>query len=279
MAEDGSSQTGEDAPGTQGSQGSSTYVAMGDSYTAAPLYPLREDRQIRSCLRSEQNYPTLVADALGIDVVDVSCSGASTDDMFAPQRFGGESRPPQLDALTEETELVTLGIGANDFSYFSRMIFECLDLAEKNPRGSPCQNRNTTPSGRDRLERNLREIRSRVAEVVRAISERAPEARVLLVGYPQLLPEEGMCRARLPLAVGDYDYVRNLNLRLSRAVRTGGVRAGAEHVDLVAASNGHDICSDQPWVAGVQGDPSRAMGLHPFPAEQRAVARLILEML
>jgi lysophospholipase L1-like esterase len=255
------------------------YVAMGDSYTAAPLFPLAEQEQINGCLRSDQNYPALVADRLDVPLVDVSCSGASTTSMFAVQRFIDNERPPQLDSLRPETDLVTLGIGANDFRYFSKMIFTCLKVAKRDPQGSPCRDKNLTPAGRDRIERNLGEIRRNVNRVVRAIGRKAPDARILLVGYPQLLPDEGTCRAKLPLAVGDYAYTRNLNLRLANAVQRGGVRAGAEFVDLVEASQGHDICSDEPWIAGIRGAPSRAMGLHPYPEEQQAVAELVVGML
>ncbi|WP_232678462.1 SGNH/GDSL hydrolase family protein [Nocardioides sp. R-C-SC26] len=255
-----------------------TYVAMGDSYTAAPLFPLTDDEQIDNCLRSRKNYPSLVARELGIKVVDVSCSGASTTSMFAEQKFTSEIRPPQLDALSPETDLVTLGIGANDSSFFSKMIFDCLAIAESDPAGSPCREQNTNARGKDKLERELVAIERNVTRVVRAIGKRAPNARILFVGYPQLLPDEGSCRAKLPLAEGDYPYTLELNQQLVEAVRDGGARAGAEYVDLWTASSGHDICSRQPWVAGVRGDPKRAMGLHPYPAEQRAVADLILEM-
>lgn len=255
------------------------YVAMGDSYTAAPLFPLADEETINGCLRSDQNYPALVAGALDVPLVDVSCSGASTTSMFAVQRFVDNERPPQLDSLTEETDLVTLGIGANDFRYFSQMIFTCLEVAERDPQGSPCRDKNLTPQGRDRIEKNLGEIRTNVTRVVRAIGSKAPNARILLVGYPQLLPEEGTCRSKLPLAVGDYDYTRTLNLRLADAVRRGAVQGGAEFVDLVEASQGHDICSDEPWVAGIRGTPEVAMGLHPYPAEQRAVAELVVGLL
>lgn len=255
------------------------YVAMGDSYTAAPLFPLEDRQEIDSCLRSRKNYPALVARELGVEVTDVSCSGASTVSMFNAQQFSGGSQPPQLDALSEDVDLVTLGIGANDFRFFSRMIFTCLKIAERDPQGSPCRERNQTDQGRDRLERKLGEIRRNVSRVVRAIGNRAPNARILLIGYPQLLPDEGTCKAKLPLATGDYEYTRELNVRLAKAVARGGTKLGAEYVDLVEASQGHDICSDQPWVAGVRGDPRRAMGLHPYPAEQRAVAELVLEML
>ncbi|MGA8846001.1 MAG: SGNH/GDSL hydrolase family protein [Nocardioides sp.] len=252
------------------------YVAMGDSYTAAPLFPLAKQEEINGCLRSDENYPALIALQLDFSLVDVSCSGASTTSIFAAQRFADNKRPPQLDSLTEETDLVTLGIGANDFRYFSEMIFTCLAVAKRDPKGSPCRDKNLTPQGRDRIEKNLGEIRRNVARVVRAVGTKAPNARVMLVGYPQLLPDEGTCRAKLPLAVGDYDYTRDLNLRLANAVRKGGIKAGAEFVDLVEASQGHDICSEDPWVAGIRGAPKRAMGLHPYPAEQRAVADLVI---
>ena len=255
------------------------YVAMGDSYTAAPLFPLAEQEQINGCLRSDQNYPALVASQLDVPLIDVSCSGASTTSMFAAQRFIDNERPPQLDSLTSDTDLVTLGIGANDFRYFSKMIFTCLKVAKRDPEGSPCRDKNLTPKGRDRIERHLGEIRRNVSRVVRAIGRKAPNAQILLVGYPQLLPAEGTCRNKLPLAVGDYAYTRDLNLRLSNAVRKGGVKAGAEFVDLVEASQGHDICSKEPWVAGIRGAPKRAMGLHPYPAEQQAVAELLVAMI
>lgn len=255
------------------------YVAMGDSYTAAPLFPLDDNLLIDDCLRSTTNYPTLVADDLGIKVADVSCSGASTVSIFSEQKFTTKTQPPQLDALSPAADLVTVGIGANDFTFFSDMIFDCLDVADRDVQGSPCRESNRTAEGRDRLRHRLVKIRKNVSLVVTAISDRAPDARILLVGYPQIIPTNGTCRARLPLAIGDYAYTRDLNLLLARAVRNGGVSAGAEYVDLVAASQGHDICSDEPWVAGIRGKDNKAAGLHPYPLEQEAVAQLVVDQL
>ena len=264
---------------TEDPDGFDVYVALGDSYTAAPAFPLDDALVIDDCLRSDSNYPTLVADQLGITVTDVSCSGASTISIFNPQRFTSKSQPPQIEALSPEADLVTVGIGANDFTFFSDMIFDCLAVADRDPRGTPCQLANADAAGRDRLRRNLANIRDNVAGVVTAITERAPDAQVLLIGYPQIIPSEGTCRARLPLAVGDYAYTRDLNLRLADAVRRGGMSAGADYIDLVAASQGHDICSDEPWIAGIRGKDNRAAGLHPYPAEQEAVAELVLARL
>ena len=262
-----------------GSDDLDVYVAMGDSYTAAPLFPLDDDLVIDDCLRSDQNYPTLVADDLDITVTDVSCSGASTNSIFNEQKFTTKVQPPQIEALPADADLVTVGIGANDFTFFSDMIFDCLAVADRDVQGAPCREANTNAAGRDSLRRNLGKIRKNVKKVVAAITEQAPDARVLLVGYPQIIPSEGTCRPRLPLAIGDYAYTRDLNLLLAKAVRNGGVAAGAEYVDLVEASQGHDICAEKPWVAGIRGKDNKAAGLHPYPAEQQAVAELILERL
>ena len=255
------------------------YVALGDSYTAAPLKP--DNQRIKGCMRSRHNYPRLVADELGnTDLVDVSCSGASTVSMFYTQGFehGDDEKPPQLDALTTDTDLVTVSIGANDFRLFNSMIYECLDAAKIDPDGAPCREQNTQDK-KDRLKRTIARIAPRVRRVVEDIHDRSPEAQVLLVGYPKLLPASGACPERLPLAKGDYDYARRINRRLAVAVRDAGVSAGAEYVNLFRASKGHDICSDEPWIAGIRGVHRRAMGMHPYPDEQRAVADLILAKL
>ena len=53
------------------------YVALGDSYTAAHGVPGTD--WLDGCLRSDRNYPHLVAEALPeVTLVDVSCSGTAT---------------------------------------------------------------------------------------------------------------------------------------------------------------------------------------------------------
>ncbi len=254
------------------------YVAMGDSYTAAPLRPIPERAQ--ACMRSKRNYPRLVTSRLeNTELVDVSCSGASTISLTSTQGFDRSNvvRPPQIDALTRGTDLVTVSIGANDFRLFNSMIYECLDIGKTDPDGAPCREFNNRGK-RDRLERTIEKIQPRVTAVIEEIRRRSPDARVLLVGYPQLLPDRGTCRTRMPLADEDYDYARQINQRLAEGIRDAGVSAGAEYVDLYTASKGHDICSDEPWIAGIHG-AQRAMQLHPYPEEQQAVADLILELL
>jgi lysophospholipase L1-like esterase len=252
------------------------YVALGDSYTAAPLVP--ETDVTNGCLRSTNNYPALVAHELtGTELVDVSCSGADSASMIGVQQTGDQAQPPQFDALTRRTDLVTLGIGGNDFNLFATLIGTCARLRDSDPKGAPCRDQ-FAAGGTDRLARELRQIRGHVGAVVAGIRDRAPKARVVVVGYPQIVPARGTCPRLLPLATGDYAYARRINEGLAKAVEAGARKADA-FVDTFDPGAGHDICSDDPWINGRVTDPSRALAFHPFAQEQEAVAELVLDEL
>ena len=60
--------------------------------------------------RSACNYAHLVAGALGLDLHDVTYSGAATSDITQPSASG---QPAQLDAVTPGTRLVTITAGGN----------------------------------------------------------------------------------------------------------------------------------------------------------------------
>ena len=268
-----------------GGSGTYQYVAMGDSYTAAQGVP-RTDWN-GGCLQSERNYPTLIAARLAeqdlgdIDLVDVSCSGAATLHMRRERDAGGTKvHPPQYDALSPETDLVTVSIGYNDFRIFHTLFGRCVALAEKDPQGSPCRDRLVRPTGFDYLDKRVTVVGKRVARVVAGIHQRAPEAQVLVLSYPHLVPETGTCPLRIPLAPGDYPYVRSVNEHMAAVLRTAAERVdGAEFVDVTTASEGHDACSANPWMGGISPMSSRGVAFHPFAGEQRAVARLVLTAL
>ncbi len=260
-------------------QGGSTlrYVAMGDSYTSAP--GIAGEYSPDGCLRSPRNYPALVAADLGVDeLVDVSCSGAQTLQMEREHVTESEVKPPQLDALTKDTDLVTLSIGANDYGLFSTLTRRCAALAERDPEGAPCR-RAQSAWGWDRASMHISRIRDRVAAAVHGIAKRAPAAHIIVVGYPQLVPEDQRCLGRIPLARGDYPYVRQHLRGLSKSIRAGAQFAGADFVNLLDVSRGHDACAKRPWMNGAVDKPDRAMPYHPYPAEQRAVADLIVDRL
>ena len=245
------------------------YVALGDSYSAGPLIPTTD--LAAGCARSDHNYPSLVAERLGVGTfVDVTCSAATTRDLTHVQATFGDARvPAQLDALTRDTDLVTLGIGGNDLGLFSTLIDTCTRLRAADPTGAPCARR-LAAQGPD-LEAATRTISTRVAAALQEVERRAPRAEVLLVGYPRLVPDSGTC-PRLPLARGDYAEGRRISETLDRSLRRAARRARVTFVDMYAASRGHDICSAAPWVNGRVTDRQRALAYHPFAAGMRADA-------
>ncbi len=262
------------APARAQVAGYARYVALGDSYTAAPKVP-PADSTSPSCFRSTANYPHLVAASLaGAQFADRSCSAAVTADVSRRQQTFAGPVPPQINAVDRRTDLVTIGLGGNDSDVFSTLVGYCPSLRASDPTGSPCRDA-MRAGGSDRLLAALAGTRDSLVGVVRAVRARAPEARVVLIGYPQITPESDTCPKVLPLARGDYAYGRLVNDRLNRAVQQAARATGADFVDVAKASAGHDICSGSAWVNGATEAPD-ALQFHPFAVEQSAVADLVL---
>ena len=250
------------------------YVALGDSYTAAPLVPPTDTSSI--CLRSGANYPALVAEAMpGTTLTDVSCSGATTRHTVSRQVGRTGTVPPQFDALKRGTDLVTIGLGGNDGRLFGGVLGRCVQVAQTDPAGDPCR-RSFEAEDPDLLDTTFARIERNLAEVVRGVRERSPGARILVVGYPQIIPESGTCDL-LPLASGDYPFAREVNEGLDDAVERGAEAAQAEYVDTWGPSAGHDICADDPWINGRVTSADTALAYHPLAVEQEQVARLVLD--
>ena len=261
-----------DAPG-QGLD----YVALGDSYSAGPLIP-RQRLDAGLCLRSDHDYPTLLARRLDVTTVrDVTCSGLTTAGLAEPVDTGlpGSPAPPPLSSLHTGTDLVTLGIGGNDGGLFSALFRHCPALADDAPRGDPCRQAYTADDGRDLLVGRAEQVRSTVGEVLDRIHERAPRAEVWVVGYLRVLPRHGTCRA-IPLAAGDYRWADHVERVLNGALAAAANDHGDHFLDTYAASRGHDACAGgEAWVNGRVESLRRAAAYHPLRAGMQAVADLL----
>ena len=246
------------------------YVALGDSYTSAPGVPHITDPR---CYRSTRNYPSLVADELDLTLTDVSCGGAATTAFIEEQQTPNGTVPPQFEALTDQTELVTVGIGGNDYGLFGELLAACLGLEGD---GSPCRDR-MNEGGSDKVLDTIDVIQGRLVDALEGVKKRAPNAEVVLVGYPQLAPERVRCEA-LPLSPGDYGYFHEVFVALGAATEQAAEDADVRYADVLTASEGHDICAgEDAWINGNSEDPARpASPMHPFAEEQEAVADLVV---
>lgn len=254
-----------------------SYVAIGDSFTAAPYVPVTD--LAGGCLRSSGNYPAILADQVGIDdLTDVSCSGAETKDVLHPQKVaGGQGTvPAQLDAVTRRTGLVTVSLGGNDHNVFGTLVQTCTALSGDDTSTTPCGDAMTKLWGDP--EAVVASVGRAVARVLRAVHHRAPKARVVLVGYPRLVDPDLPCRS-IPLATGDLTVVAGLERTLRDTLAAAAKDTGTEFLDMYAESAGHAICSSDPWVNGNRTDQTRAFAFHPFSAEQHAVAQRLAALL
>ena len=173
------------------------WAGLGDSYAAGPLIPNQQLNPL-GCLRSDHNFAHLAAAALGRSLADASCSGAKTDDMTAPQDVTpGPANPPQFNALTTDTQIVTLQIGGNDIG-FTSILENC---ATANPFAHPCRDKYVV-NGHDTLADKIAATAPKVAAVLQGIHTRSPNARVFVVNYAAILPETGSgCWPQVPIAL------------------------------------------------------------------------------
>ncbi|MDP9402972.1 MAG: SGNH/GDSL hydrolase family protein [Actinomycetota bacterium] len=250
-----------------------SYVALGDSYTAGPGIPFQKFRPA-GCARSDHNYPHLLARRPGIPRLrDVSCSGAQTVHLTSPQRVAGGVNPPQLDALDAGTRLVTVGISGNDIG-FAEILRNCFSPV---PVGTPCQRRYVA-GGQDRISARIAQTAPRVAAVIAAIHRRSPRARVLVVGYPSILPDRGPgCWPVMPVTAADVPYLRAKNIELNAMLAKQAAANGATFVDTYTPSVGHDACAlpGRRWVEPVV-PVSPAAPVHPNAAGMAGIARAVL---
>jgi lysophospholipase L1-like esterase len=239
------------------------YVALGDSYASGPLIPVPTGEPA-GCLRSNRNYPSVVAETLGIaEFRDVSCSGATTENITGPQDVPLGRNAPQLETLTSDTELVTISIGGNDIS-FSGIVTECAQRSPLQPTGSACKD-HYTAGGTDELAQRIEEAAPQVAGVLAAVDERSPDARVLLVGYPAILPDEGPgCFPVVPFSPGDVAYLREVEEALNAMLADQAAGAGVDFVDTYTPSIGHDACQlpGTKWIEGL-APTAPAAPVHP----------------
>ncbi|MDN3356391.1 SGNH/GDSL hydrolase family protein [Actinomadura sp. DC4] len=250
------------------------YVALGDSMASGPLIP--DITGNVGCGRSTHNYAHELAATLGAaSLRDVTCSGAETSHMTAPQPLSvaGVSTgtaPPQFDALSADTTLVTLTIGGNDAGLVG-IAEDCVNL---DPTATPCKKRYTA-GGVDQVAQRVDAVGPRLAAVLDGIHARSPQARVVVTGYGLYIKPHG-CWPVQPVLPVDADYLQGNVHRLNNVVAAQAAAHNATYVDVEAPSVGHDSCQSASarWVEGyVPLNP--AAPLHPNQRGEAAYARII----
>ena len=257
-----------------------TYVALGDSYTAGPLIP---NQVSLDCLKSDQNYPSLVAPATGLPKFrDNSCSGATTEDMYQPHSFEdfGNPNPPQFTGLDVMTGLVTITIGGNDIG-FTDIAITCME--EFVAGLGTCEEDYAPPGGPDQISERIAETAPKVDAVLDGIRALAPRAQIVLINYLPIFAEEGdpallLCSANVPVHPDDIPYLRAKQHELNAMLEAQAAANGATFVDAYTAGLGHDSCQLPlvRWVEPLVPVPPLAAPVHPNAAGMQGTAQAVL---
>ncbi|SNS57005.1 MULTISPECIES: SGNH/GDSL hydrolase family protein [unclassified Azospirillum] len=222
-------------------QAAAKYVAMGSSFAAGPgITPYVADAPPR-CGRSTRNYAHQLAERRGLDLVDVSCSGATTAAILEPWN----ELPAQIDAVDRDTALVTVTIGGNDVFYIGNLMSaSCQELAGQGKiAADKCRPPQTaTEADYARLEEGLRRIAA-------GVKQRAPKATLVFLDYPVVLPSKGTCAAT-PLPDEAATAARAATARVEALTAKVAQEAGAKLIKVSALSQGHDACAAEPWMTG-----------------------------
>lgn len=205
------------------------YVALGDSYSSgvgAGDYISSSG----SCERSTEAYPEQWADTNSpASFVSVACSGATTADVLASQ----------VSALSTGTTLVSITIGGNDAG-FSSVMETCVLLPT-----SSCLSAVKTAEAfiADQLP-------ARLDATLQAIAADAPNARVVVLGYPDLydLSESGSC---IGLSTADRTALNQGADALDGALQAAAQANGDTFADVRGQFAGHEICDSDSWLHSV----------------------------
>ncbi|NES12200.1 MULTISPECIES: SGNH/GDSL hydrolase family protein [Micromonospora] len=204
------------------------YVALGDSYSSgvgAGPYDLS------TCLRSQKSYAPLWAAAHSVTSFRFpACGGAVTADVI-----GG-----QVGALSTATTLVTITIGGNDAG-FADVMTSCRFGST-----TDCEN---AVGGAKAFATNV--LPGRLDATYAAIRDRAPNARLVVLGYPRLF-ETGWCGL---LAMSSYKrtILNQAADVLDGVIAARAGAAGATYVDARPFFAGHGVCAADPWIHDVSG--------------------------
>ena len=244
------------------------YVSLGSSFAAgAGIGPIQPGTPAR-CNRTVNNYASLLAERRKLKLVDVSCGGARTDHVLGPW----DELPPQIDAVSTTTRLVTITIGGNDLGYVGWLFAASCRLGVA-ARPGPCQAvTEPTEVAYAELDRNLRAIAV-------AVRERAPQARLVFVQYVTLLSAQPCDRATI--APADAAVASRIAERLAKITAQAAQASGAEVLASDRLPRSHAPCSPTPWSNGLYSGYTMANGApwHPNAAGHAAIAEELAELL
>lgn len=230
-----------------------SYVALGDSFAAG----VGAGRRRAGPYRTDAGYPVEVARRTGLEVAYQAVLGATSADVVRDQ----------LGPLTRRTRLVTISLGGNDAG-FVPVLLECV---------KPAWMSRSDEVVDEALALARAELPSRLRTVHEAVRTAAPDARVVVTGYPHLFNGVSDCHPLTFVTVAEMRRLAEAADLLHGIVAAAAHEAGAEVVDVRERFAGHLVCDSPEWLNGLSWPLEESY--HPNLAGHVAYAGAVLDAL
>lgn len=211
------------------------YTALGDSYSSG-VGTRSYYSDGTSCQRSSYAYPVLDAARLGATLTFAACSGAKVADVLNKQ----------AGSLNAGTTYVTVSAGGNDIGWVDVIArcalpwpYTCWDQIN----AANAAIRNTLPGRLDTL--------------YTAIHTRAPNARVVVVGYPRLFNESN-CQSLARISPGEQAAMNDSADLLATTIGARAAAHGFRFADPRGPFTGHAVCDSVEWINGLSNPVSES---------------------
>jgi lysophospholipase L1-like esterase len=276
FAMEGCAQTGVLGPTHSGSADplvpGAKYVNMGSSFAAGAGTGSIASGSPARCYQSSVNYARLLAARLNLALTDVSCGGATSAHLIGPWN----ELPPQIEAVTGDTKLVTITVGGNDLAYAGNLVAASCEPGEiihVPQMAVPC------PAPHPVVEADYQSLERNLRQLTQELKERAPRAWVVFIQYVTLVPEVQCPNSRLSEA--EAAQLRATGVRLAQITRRVAEASGADVLAMDVASRRHTTCDSEPWSLGLPRDYNEAQGApwHPNRRGMEAIAERLERLL
>jgi lysophospholipase L1-like esterase len=259
-------------------RGTGAYVALGSSFASAPGVGRRAPRTPLLCAQSSENYAHLVAQQLGLALVDRSCSGSTTEDILDRRQY---FQTAQITSVGPKTRLVTVTTGGNDLGYIATLFAaSCANRRAEVPIAFRAVCRAKPGSSGDAQSR---ELAMQFDAIAAAVHRRAPQATLVFVDYATILPEKGECPERLPAFAASLTRARAVAATLNKIIADAATRNGARLVGASELTRDHGICAREPWAFEWTFPASPLnfgpLAYHPKAPAMRAIASAITKQI
>ena len=264
------------------------YVAMGDSFSSGEGNPPFEagtnENGVNECHRSPKAYPRLLSDENEdlSPMTFVACSGATTANVLnggsPPGESWSEPDAPQVNALTEDVDIVTITIGGNDVG-FKEFATNCA-LASCSSISQAYENI---------MDEINNDFQNDLEDTYTTILEESGDADVFVVGYPYLTGDSwgSDCQTfEIVSDLGARAVTDAVNDKIESAVNV--VKANVNHLDyddrLVyvpanssnnsSSFDGQFICSSPPYFNDMD-TTNQEYSFHPNSAGHSAYSTIV----